>query len=97
VGVIELALEAVILAEPIDAKIRTAQKAAKVGAGGTAQIGQHAVEAGVITADELACLLRRDELRDKVVRVDDFPQDFALETPAATELAEAPMPHKLAA
>ena len=97
VGVIELALDAVILAEPIDAKIRAAQKTAKVGAGSTAQAGQHALEAGIITADDLACLIRRDELRDKVVRVDDFPQDFGLETAAATELAEAPMPHKLAA
>ncbi|MBS1138482.1 MAG: hypothetical protein H6R11_2436, partial [Proteobacteria bacterium] len=38
-----------------------------------------ALDAGVITAAERALLLRRDELRNKVIRVDDFPMDFGPE------------------
>ena len=58
---------------------------------------RHACEAGLISADELALLERRDTLRDAAVRVDDFPQDFRNELPAAAELASAPLPCKLAA
>lgn len=83
VGVIELALEVSVAAEAIEAKIRAAQKAKKVGAGKTAgaaaNIAQHALEAGVITAAEFETLKERDRLRDKVIRVDDFPQDFSHE------------------
>jgi len=32
----------------------------------------------VITADEFVLMKRRGELRDKVIRVDDFPYDFGL-------------------
>ncbi len=39
----------------------------------------HAREAGIITAEENALLLRRIKLRDKAIAVDDFPQDFAVE------------------
>ncbi|MFA4970218.1 MAG: acyl-CoA dehydrogenase [Sulfuritalea sp.] len=78
VGVVELALEATVAAEPIEARIRIAQKAGKVGAGDTAIMAAHACEAGVITADEHALLQRRALLRDKAIAVDDFPQDFAV-------------------
>jgi acyl-CoA dehydrogenase len=95
IGVIELALKAQIAAEPVEAKLRAAQKASKVGAGGTAL--KHALEAGVITADEFAIVQRRDELRGKVVRVDDFPQDFGLEDEQANAKDTAPLPLRLAA
>ena len=85
VGVIELALDLSMAAEPIEAKIRAAQKAKKVGVGKTAvsaalgSVAQHALEAGVITAAEFETLKERDRLRDKVIHVDDFPQDFSHE------------------
>ena len=79
VGVIELALEATIAAEPIEARIRAARKEGKVGAGDTATMAAHAREAGIITAEEHALLQRRNQLRDKAIAVDDFPQDFAVE------------------
>ena len=103
VGIVELALDAAIAAEPVEAKVRAALKAGTVAApnysgGGTAlAAARHAREAGLISADELALLERRDTLRDAAVRVDDFPQDFRNELPAAAELASAPLPCKLAA
>jgi acyl-CoA dehydrogenase len=97
IGVIELALKAQLAVEPVEAKIRAAQKAKKVGAGDTALVAKHALEAGVITAAELAQLQRRNELRDKVVRVDDFPQDFGLEDAQSSAKDTAPLPLRLAA
>jgi acyl-CoA dehydrogenase len=82
VGVIELALEATIAAEPIEARIREARKDGKVGAGDTATMAAHAVEAGIITSEEQALLQRRAQLRDKAIAVDDFPQDFSIEQAA---------------
>lgn len=87
VGVVELALEATIAAEPIEARIRAAVKEGKVGAGDTAKQAAHACEAGIITAEEQALLQRRIQLRDRAIAVDDFPQDFSVEqaTPASPE------------
>jgi acyl-CoA dehydrogenase len=82
VGVIELALEATMAAEPIEARIREARKNGKVGAGDTAVMAAHAFEAGIITAEEHALLQRRAVLRDKAIAVDDFPQDFSVEQAA---------------
>ena len=79
VGVVELALEATMAAEPIEARIREARKDGKVGAGDTAAMAAHALEAGIITAEEHALLQRRTVLRDKAIAVDDFPQDFSVE------------------
>jgi acyl-CoA dehydrogenase len=79
VGVIELALEATVAAEPIEARIRAARKDGKVGAGDAATMAAHAFEAGVITAEEHALLQRRAVLRDRAIAVDDFPQDFSVE------------------
>ena len=84
-GVVELALEATIAAEPIEARIRAAQKEGRVGAGDTATMAGHAREAGIISADEQALLQRRVLLRDKAIAVDDFPQDFAVEQTGAAE------------
>ena len=78
VGVIELALAATMAAEPIEAKIRAAQKAGKIAGQDAPQLARHACEAGLIGAAELGLLERRAVLRDKVIRVDDFPQDFGL-------------------
>jgi acyl-CoA dehydrogenase len=83
VGVIELALEAVIAAEPIELKLRAAEKSGKVGPGDTAMKLRHALEAGVLTAEEVALIERSNHLRNRAIAVDDFPQDFSVE-PADT-------------
>ncbi|MBK8336358.1 MAG: acyl-CoA dehydrogenase [Sterolibacteriaceae bacterium] len=77
VGVIELALEATVQSEAIEAKMRAAVKAGRISGRG-AQLAASACAAGVITSAEQALLARRDELRDKAIRVDDFPQDLGI-------------------
>ncbi|TRZ90290.1 MAG: acyl-CoA dehydrogenase [Rhodocyclaceae bacterium] len=86
VGVVELALEATLAAEPVEAKLRAAEKAARVGAGDTATQLRHAQEAGILSAEEVALVQRRILLRDKAIAVDDFPQDFAVEQVSAAEI-----------
>ncbi len=82
VGVIELALEAGVAAEPIEARMRAAVKAGRIGGQG-ADLRQCALDAGVISAEEAELLVRRDALRDKAIRVDDFPQDLGIHGRAA--------------
>ncbi len=42
------------------------------------ELWRRARDAGVISADEYELVERRNVLRDKVIRVDDFPYDFEL-------------------
>ncbi len=93
VGAIELALQATLDAEPIEAKIRAAEKAGRFADDPRANvrdIATVAVESGVITAAEHEVMKRRNALRDIVVRVDDFPFDFDVATaskPVAARMA----------
>ncbi|MBK9444811.1 MAG: acyl-CoA dehydrogenase [Betaproteobacteria bacterium] len=93
VGAVELALRATIEAEPIDAKIREAEKAGKLDDNPDANvrdIAHAAFAAGIVTAAEYAVLKRRNELRDIVIRVDDFAMDYGLPQ-------RLPVAHKAAA
>jgi acyl-CoA dehydrogenase len=79
VGAIELALAATIEAEPIEAKIRAAEKTgvfANLPEANVRDLAHAAFAAGVVTLTEYALLKRRNELRDIVIRVDDFPLDY---------------------
>jgi acyl-CoA dehydrogenase len=81
IGAIELALEATVAAEPIDAIIREAEKAGRFDDNPKANVRDLAVvahELGVIDAAQFEILRRRDHLRDIVIRVDDFPFDFGV-------------------
>jgi acyl-CoA dehydrogenase len=78
IGCLEAALEAAIRAEGVEQKIRAAQKDGRLKATGAADLAQAGLAAGVISADEHALLERAAQLRDQVIRVDDFPQDFGL-------------------
>jgi acyl-CoA dehydrogenase len=80
---LEAALEASIAAEPVETKVAQAMRAKgfEVGAltsGKVDEIWHKAFEAGLIDAAEHALIERRNRLRDKVIRVDDFPVDFDL-------------------
>ena len=78
VGAIELALQATIDAEPVEAKIRNAEKEGVFVGNPDANvrdIAQAAFSQGVINTEEYALLKRRNHLRDIVIRVDDFPFD----------------------
>jgi acyl-CoA dehydrogenase len=50
-------------------------------------IAHAAFKLGVINAEEYAVLKRRDELRDIVIHVDDFPFDFGIATAAKRNVA----------
>jgi acyl-CoA dehydrogenase len=82
IGKLEAALHAAVAAEPIERKVRAAQKAGQIAGEAGAAPAQAALAAGVITAAEHAQLQRATALRDEVIRVDDFPQDLALVEPA---------------
>jgi len=90
VGALELALAATIAAEPIDAKVRDAEKRGLFAGNPLANvrdIAQAAYQQGVVNAEEYAVLKRRDELRDIVVRVDDFPFHFDVATATKRHVA----------
>ncbi len=76
IGEIELALEATLAAEPVEAKIRDAVKAARITVKPGDDRAAMAQAAGVISADELALVRRARRLADAIVRVDDFAQDL---------------------
>ncbi|NMG55329.1 acyl-CoA dehydrogenase [Aromatoleum aromaticum] len=82
-GALEAALAATIAAEPVEAKLKDARRQGRfdpglgVG-GGVDAVWRRALEAGVISDAEFALVERRNVLRDKVIRVDDFPYDFGL-------------------
>jgi len=93
VGAVELALEATLAAEPIEAKIRSAEKDGVFDDNPDANVrdlAQAAFAAGVVTSAEYAVLKRRNELRDIVIRVDDFAMDYGLSE-------RLPVTHKAAA
>ncbi|GAB1413881.1 acyl-CoA dehydrogenase [Candidatus Desulfobacillus denitrificans] len=79
VGVIELALEATLQAEPVHAKLRAAQKAGKLEARSAQEHENQALAHGVVTSAEHALLVRARELTAEVIKVDDFPFDLGLQ------------------
>jgi acyl-CoA dehydrogenase len=87
IGALELALEATLAAEPIEAKIREQGRAGRFDGNPLANVrdmAQAAFDAGVIDATEFELLKQRNHLRDIVVAVDDFPFDFGRGAVAAT-------------
>ncbi len=78
VGVIELALEAVIAAEPVLHKMRAAQKAGRIEAYSADELESQSLQHGVIDAGEHALLQRAHALTAEVIKVDDFAPDLGL-------------------
>jgi acyl-CoA dehydrogenase len=89
---IERALAATVAAEPIEDKLRKAQKHGRLGraAGpgeGPEALDGRAIEAGILSADEARLLAEHRALVARVIRVDDFDRDLGtslLQPPAAT-------------
>src|SRR5262249_1480428 len=99
-GAIEAAVEATLSAEPIEARIREAQKSGRLKIG----VGQGrpaaAQAAGVIDAEEMLVVRRAKRLVDQVIRVDDFAQDLGtseLRPPAAAPVTPGIVARKAAA
>ncbi len=78
IGRLDFAMEAVIAAEPIEAKMRRAVKEGKLAQQRTgAERQRAALEAGIITQAEFDHLAYTDRLRHDVIRVDDFEHDLS--------------------
>jgi len=78
VGTVEAALAAVSDAEPIEQKIRAAQRAQQlVTDDGPAAI-EEALRSGILSRGEAEKLARARQLVERVIKVDDFDQDFGL-------------------
>ena len=75
---LEEALKCAIECAPLEAKVRSAVKAGKITAQGKEQITQ-AYHLNVITVSEADALKKLHELRSRVIKVDDFSQDFTYE------------------
>jgi acyl-CoA dehydrogenase len=77
IGRLEFAMEATIKAEPIEAKLRKAQKEGKLAQRTLAERRLAALNQKIIDQAEYDHLLHTDRLRRDVVKVDDFPIDLA--------------------
>jgi acyl-CoA dehydrogenase len=88
IGRLEFAMEAVIKADPIEAKLRAAQKEGRLPQRSAAERRDAAVKTGIITLAEFEHLVRTERLKREVIMVDDFPND--LSRPHATEEAQWP-------
>jgi len=102
VAALEAALLAMIEAEPIESKLKQAQKEGRfqpglLVSGDVDAIWRRALEAGVISEDEFRTIERRNTLRDKVIRVDDFSYDFGLRAALAGIEENDPRPMRAAA
>ena len=76
-GVLEAAFTATVACEPIEKKLREAVKSGAVVLRSGLDAATFARDKGLISADEHALWQRKERLRKDVIKVDDFPQDFA--------------------
>lgn len=91
-GQLNAAMNAVMAAEPIEAKVRVAQKAGRISAKAIEAVFDQAKQLSVITETELALWKRARVLTKEVVRVDDFDKNFGLivaQSTARDQYAEA--------
>jgi len=76
IGRLDLAMLAVIAAEPIEAKMRRAQKDGKLAQRTLSERRAAALEQGIITRAELDQLEYTERLRRDVIKVDDFEHNL---------------------
>ncbi len=77
-GQLNAAMNAVVAVEPIEAKVRVAQKAGRLSAKSIDDIFEEAKDLSVISDTELAQWKRARVLTKEVIRVDDFDKNFGL-------------------
>ena len=104
VGLIERALAATVIAEPIEAKLRSAVRERRLDGAlppgaGIEVLADRALATGIISVDEARALLAQRELVAKVIRVDDFDRDLGatLLQPAIDTVSPRPRNHRAAA
>ncbi|MCC7483366.1 MAG: acyl-CoA dehydrogenase [Burkholderiales bacterium] len=76
IAVLEAALAAVIAAEPVGAKVRTARDRGVIAGRHAEDMVEEALAKGVIAPGEKAALDRAKLLRRRAIMVDDFPRDL---------------------
>ena len=76
IGRLEFAMEAAVAAEPIEAKMRRAQKEGRLAQHTLAERRAAAVSQGIITQAEHDQVVRADRLRREVIMVDDFEHEL---------------------
>ncbi len=76
VRALEMALEAVIAVEPIEAKLHKARQEGRIARRYADQVAAEGLNNGIITEAEFKLVQRAAELRRKAIMVDDFPRDF---------------------
>ena len=91
VGRLDIALQSVIAAEAIEAKIRGAVKAGHIKGITTEETTADALQQGIISASEMEMLAKAQALRREVIMVDDFPPDFGKAAPAKDGVAHRDM------
>jgi len=79
---LEQALQCVVESGAVEAKLREATKLRQITARGDEKIAQ-ALQLKVITAAEADLLNKMRDLRNRVIKVDDFPPDFGKGTKAS--------------
>jgi acyl-CoA dehydrogenase len=107
IGLIERALAATVIAEPIEAKLKAAMKDGRLDGrlppdAGVELLAERAVAARVIDEEEAKALVAQRALVARVIRVDDFDRDMgaSLLRPAIDALqrqAAVPLKHRVAA
>jgi len=76
IGRLDFAMEAAIAADPIEQKIRRAQREGKLRGRGVEDLRAQALAQGLVAQADLDLLARADRLRAEVIRVDDFGPDL---------------------
>ena len=104
IGLIERALAATVVAEPVEAKLRSAIKEGRLDGSlppgaGIEVLADRALAAGIISVDEVRALVAQRELVARVIRVDDFDKDLgaAMLQPAIDAVRRKPVNHRAAA
>jgi acyl-CoA dehydrogenase len=75
-GRLEDALVKVIVAEPLERRLRDALKAGRLTTGSDEQLLAEGVQKGVISSVEKELVQEAIAARNEVIRVDDFPADY---------------------
>jgi acyl-CoA dehydrogenase len=75
-GQLEAALLATVACEPIEKKLREAEKSGALQPRSGVDTATRAHEQGILSIEELQAWQRKEALRKNVIKVDDFPQDF---------------------
>lgn len=88
-GCLEIALDAAIAAETVQAKLRVAKKSGLIDGRSSDDLSARALGKGVVTVADMEIMLCAKQLTRKVIMVDDFPQDFVRSVEKWTEPARA--------